>query len=110
MGLFGLAAFSSEQRTKEMGIRKVLGASGSNVAALLSKEFIKPIVLAILIASPMSWYFMEKWLQDFAYRISISLWMFVVAGSVAVIIAGATISYQAIKAAFANPVTSLRTE
>jgi putative ABC transport system permease protein len=110
MGLFGLAAFSCEQRTKEIGIRKVLGASVTNVTALLSKEFIKPILLAIIIASPLSWYAMETWLQDFAYRISISIWMFVIAGLLAVIIALVTISFQAIKAAIANPVKSLRTE
>jgi putative ABC transport system permease protein len=102
MGLFGLAAFSCEQRTKEIGIRKVLGASVTNVTALLSKEFIKPILLAIIIASPLSWYAMETWLQDFAYRISISIWMFVIAGLLAVIIALVTISFQAIKAAIAN--------
>jgi putative ABC transport system permease protein len=110
MGLFGLAAFASEQRTKEIGIRKVLGASVANVTLLLSKDFIKPIVVAILIASPVSWYVMHRWLQDFAYRTHIALWMFVAAGLLAVLIAVVTVSFQAVKAAIANPVKSLRTE
>jgi putative ABC transport system permease protein len=110
MGLFGLAAFAAEQRTKEIGIRKVLGASVSSVALLLSKDFIKPIGIAILIASPIAWYVMQQWLQDFAYRIHIALWMFVVAGLLAVLVALVTVSFQAIKAAIANPVKSLRTE
>ena len=80
LGLFGLAAFSAEQRTKEIGIRKVLGASVTDVTALLSKDFIKLVIIAIVIASPLAWYFMNKWLQDFAYRITISWWMFVAAG------------------------------
>jgi putative ABC transport system permease protein len=110
MGLFGLAAFAAEQRTKEIGVRKVLGASVSNVALLLTKDFIKPIGIAILIASPIAWYVMHRWLQDFAYRIHIALWMFVVASLLAVLIAAVTVSFQAIKAAIANPVKSLRTE
>jgi putative ABC transport system permease protein len=110
MGLFGLAAFAAEQRTKEIGIRKVLGASISSLAFLLSKDFIKPIGIAILIASPIAWYVMQQWLQDFAYRIHIALWMFVVAGLLAVLVALVTVSFQAIKAAIANPVKSLRTE
>ena len=110
LGLFGLAAFSAEQRTKEIGIRKVLGASVTDVTALLSKEFIKLIIVAIIIASPLAWYCMNKWLQNFAYRITISWWMFVAAGSLAIIVALMTVSFQAIKAAVANPVKSLRTE
>ncbi len=110
LGLFGLAAFSAEQRNKEIGIRKVLGASVADVTALLSKDFIKLIIVAIVIASPLAWYCMDKWLQNFAYRITISWWMFVAAGSLAVVVALFTVSFQAIKAAVANPVKSLRTE
>ncbi len=110
LGLFGLAAFSAEQRTKEIGIRKVLGASVSGVTALLSRDFIKLILLAILIASPLAWYAMNKWLEGFAYRIQLNWWMFFAAGFLAIFIALITISFQAIKAALANPVKSLRTE
>jgi putative ABC transport system permease protein len=110
LGLFGLSAFSAEQRTREIGIRKVLGASVSNVASLLSKDFIKLVLIALVIASPLSWFGMNKWLQGFAYRITISWWMFAIAGAVAILIALFTVSLQAIKAAMANPVTSLRSE
>ena len=110
LGLFGLSAFSAEQRTREIGIRKVLGASVTNVAALLSKDFIKLVLIAIVIASPLAWYAMNKWLEGFAYKITISWWMFLIAGLVAVLIALVTVSFQAIKAAVANPVKSLRTE
>lgn len=110
LGLFGLAAFSAEQRTKEIGIRKVLGASVANVTTLLSKDFIRLVLVAIVIASPVAWYGMNKWLQGFAYRIEISWWMFLAAGLLAVFIALITVSFQAIKAAIANPVKSLRTE
>ncbi|HKZ67366.1 MAG TPA: FtsX-like permease family protein, partial [Chitinophagaceae bacterium] len=110
LGLFGLAAFSAEQRTKEIGIRKVLGASVANVTALLSKDFVRLVLVAIVIASPVAWYGMNKWLQGFAYRIEISWWMFAVAGLLAVMVALITVSFQAIKAAIANPVKSLRTE
>ncbi len=110
MGLFGLAMFTAELRTKEIGIRKVLGASITNIAAMLSKDFIMLVAIAVLIASPISWYFMHQWLQDFAYRINISWWVFVLAGLSAVLIALITVSLQAIKAAIANPVKSLRTE
>ncbi|MEO5562624.1 MAG: ABC transporter permease [Chitinophagaceae bacterium] len=110
MGLFGLAAFSAEQRRKEIGIRKVLGASVTSAAVLLSKDFVRLIIVAIIIASPIAWYAMNQWLQDFAYRIHISWWMFVVAGCLAVLIALATVSFQAIRAAVMNPVKSLRTE
>jgi len=110
LGLFGLAAFSAEQRTKEVGIRKVLGASVADVTALLSKDFIRLVIIAILIASPLAGWVMNNWLKEFAYRISISWWMFVLAGSVAIAIAVITVSFQAIKAAIANPVKSLRTE
>lgn len=110
LGLFGLATFTAEQRTKEIGIRKVLGASVAGVVALLSKDFLKLVFIAFIIASPIAWFIMNKWLQDFAYRINITSWVFVIAGLVAIAIALFTISFQAIKAAIANPVTSLRTE
>jgi putative ABC transport system permease protein len=110
MGLFGLAAFTIEQRTKEIGIRKVLGASISSINGLLSKDFLKLVLLSILIASPIAWYVMHNWLQGFAYRINIQWWMFAGAGLLAVIVAVITISYHAIKAAIVNPVNSLRSE
>jgi putative ABC transport system permease protein len=110
MGLFGLAAFTIEQRTKEIGIRKVLGASISSINGLLSKDFLKLVLLSILIASPIAWYVMHNWLQGFAYRINIQWWMFVGAGLLAIIVAVITISYHALKAAIVNPVNSLRSE
>ncbi|HET9824952.1 MAG TPA: ABC transporter permease [Chitinophagaceae bacterium] len=110
LGLFGLVTFAAEQRTKEIGIRKVLGASVSQVTQMLSKEFIKLVLIASLIAFPVSWWTMNKWLQSFAYRIDISWWPFVIAGAAALLIALLTVSVQAIKAAIANPVKSLRTE
>jgi len=110
LGLFGLAAFTAEQRTKEIGIRKVLGASISTIISLLSKDFLKLVVISILIASPIAYWGMHNWIQNFAYRIDISWWMFVAAGCVAIVIALVTVSFQAIKAAIANPIKSLRTE
>ncbi len=110
LGLFGLATFTAEQRTKEIGVRKVLGASVSQIVTLLSKEFLKLVLIACGFAFPIGYWLMNKWLQDFAYRIEISAWIFVLAGILALFIALLTISYQAIKAALANPVTSLRTE
>jgi putative ABC transport system permease protein len=110
LGLFGLATFSAEQRTKEIGIRKVLGASIPDIVTLLSKDFIKLVAVAIIIASPIAWYVMNKWLGDFAYRVPIGWWMFLAAASMALVIAFATISFQAIRAANANPVKNLRTE
>jgi len=110
LGLFGLAAFSAEQRNKEIGIRKVLGASVTGIVGLLSKDFLKLVIVAILIATPIAWYGMNKWLQAFAYKINISWWMFALAGLIAVLIALITVSSQAIKAAVANPVKSLKTE
>ena len=110
LGLYGLASFMAVQRIKEVGIRKVLGASVSNVVYLFSKEFIILIAIAFAIASPIAWYFMHDWLQDYPYRINISLWIFMAGGIVAIIIALITVSFQAIKAAIANPVKSLRTE
>jgi putative ABC transport system permease protein len=110
MGLFGLAMFTAERRTKEIGIRKVLGASVLNITTMLTKDFIVQVLIAILIASPVAWYFMNQWLQDFAYRVNISWWIFAFAGIIALLIAMITVSFQAIKAAIANPVKSLRTE
>jgi len=110
LGLFGLATFSAEQRTKEIGVRKVLGASVGNVIGLLSKEFLKLVFIGILIASPITWFVMNKWLQDFAYRTNISWLVFAITALIAISIALLTISFQAIKAALANPVKSLRTE
>jgi putative ABC transport system permease protein len=110
LGLLGLASYSTIQRTKEIGVRKVLGASVPDIVNLLSKEFLKLVLVAFIIASPVAWLFMNKWLRDFAYRTSLAWWMFVFAGIAAIIIAFVTISFQAIKAAVANPVKSLRTE
>ncbi|HWB27243.1 MAG TPA: ABC transporter permease [Chitinophagaceae bacterium] len=110
LGLLGLSLFATMQRTKEIGVRKVLGASVSNIVLLLSKDFVKLVMVAFIIASPVAYYIMHQWLQDFAYRINVEWWVFAVAGLLAIIIALATISYQAIKAAVANPVKSLRTE
>jgi putative ABC transport system permease protein len=110
LGLFGLVSFSSEQRTKEIGIRKVLGASVLNVLFMLTKDFTKWILIANIIACPIAWYAMNKWLQDFAYRIDINLWIFILSGAIALVIALTTVSYQAIKAATANPIKSLRYE
>jgi len=110
LGLFGLAAFTAEQRTKEIGVRKVLGASVAGIVGLLSKDFIKLVLLANLLAWPVAWFAMNKWLQDFAYRIEIGWWIFALAGGLALFIALLTVSTQAIKAALANPVEALRYE
>jgi putative ABC transport system permease protein len=110
LGLFGLSAFAISQRIKEIGIRKVLGANAGNIVGLLSKDFLKLVAMAAVIAFPIAWYAMHKWLEDFAYRISIPWWVFVLAGVLAAIIAFITISFQAIKAAMTNPVENLRTE
>ena len=110
LGLFGLAAFSAEQRIKEIGVRKVLGASVGSIVSLLSKEFLKLVGIAILIASPVAWFAMNKWLQDFAYRTNIGWQVFVVTTAIALAIAVSTVSFQAIRAAIANPVKSLRSE
>ncbi len=110
IGLWGLIAFVIVRKTKEIGIRKVLGASIYNIVGLLSKDFLKLIILALIIASPIAWYFMHQWLQDFAYRVNISWWIFGAAGLFAVVIAIITISFQALKAALSNPVKNLRTE
>ena len=108
LGLFGLALFSIEQRTKEIGIRKVLGASIASITTLLSMDFLRLVVVAIIIASPVSYYFMNKWLQDFAYRIDIEWWIFAISALLAVLIAFLTVGYQSVKAALANPVKTLR--
>ncbi len=110
LGLFGLASFAITQRIKEIGIRKVLGASTTGIVALLSGDFMKLVALAALIAFPVAAYAMHKWLQDFAYRIDIPWWIFVLAGVLAAIVALFTISLQAIRAALANPVNNLRSE
>lgn len=110
LGLFGLVTYTAEQRTKEIGIRKVLGASTTQVTQMLSKEFLKLVLIASVIAFPVAWWAMNKWLQSFAYRISISWWVFAIAGLSIVLIALLTVSFRAIKAATANPVNSLRTE
>ena len=110
MGILGLSIYSIQQRTKEIGIRKVLGANTAGIVAELSKDFLKPVFIASIIAVPIAWYAMNKWLQDFAYRIEISWWIFLAAGALSILIALITISFQAIKAAIANPVKSLRTE
>ena len=110
LGLYGLASFMAVQRIKEVGVRKVLGASTGNIVYLFSKEFIILIAIGFAIATPIAWYYMHQWLQDYAYRINISWWLFAAGGLAAIIIALATISFQAIKAAIANPVKSLRTE
>ena len=110
LGLFGLVTYAAEQRTKEIGVRKVLGASVSGIVTMLSKDFAKLVLIASIIAFPVAWWAMHTWLQSFAYRVNISWWIFVVAGLAAVLIALTTVSLQAIKAAVANPVKSLRTE
>jgi ABC-type antimicrobial peptide transport system permease subunit len=110
LGLFGLAAFTAEQRTKEIGIRKVLGASVSGITALLSKDFLVLVVISCLIAFPIAGWLMYHWLQGYEYRIGIGWWIFLLAGILAVAVAMATISFQAVKAAMANPIKSLRTE
>ena len=111
LGLLGLAAYAAEQRTKEIGIRKVLGASVPGIVGMLSMDFIKLVVISILIASPLAWWFMNKWfLQDFAYRENIQWWIIAIAGAISILIAFVTISFQSIKAALTNPVKSLRSE
>jgi len=110
LGLFGLATFSAEQRIKEIGVRKVLGASVTNIVTLMSKDFMKLVGISILIASPVAWFVMNKWLQGFAYRIYIGWMVFALTALIAILIAVITISFQAIKAAVANPVENLRTE
>ncbi|GAB4032498.1 hypothetical protein GCM10028774_13190 [Spirosoma jeollabukense] len=110
LGLFGLVAFTTERRTKEIGIRKVLGASILGIVTLLAQDFLKLVLIASVIASPIAWYAMDKWLQDFAYKIDMEWWVFALAGFLAAGIALLTVSFQSVKAALMNPVKSLRTE
>jgi putative ABC transport system permease protein len=110
LGLFGLSQLATYQRTKEIGIRKVLGASVVQITSMLSKEFVGLVILAFLIATPVGWWATHEWLQNFAYRVQIGWWVFALAGAIAIIIALTTVSLHAIKAAIANPVKSLRTE
>ena len=110
LGLFGLAAYTAEQRQKEIGIRKVLGSSVSNIVRLLSKDFMGLVAVALLIAIPFAWWFMNSWLERFAYKVAIKPWVFAAAGVVAISMAIVTVSFHAVKAAIANPVKSLRTE
>jgi putative ABC transport system permease protein len=110
LGLFGLAAFTAEQRTKEMSVRKVLGADVANIVLLLSKDFVKLVLIALVIASPVAWYAMHKWLEDFTYRVPIRPGTFLLAGVCAIVIALLTVSYHAIKTAYTNPVKTLRSE
>jgi ABC-type antimicrobial peptide transport system permease subunit len=110
LGLFGLAAYTAERRIKEIGIRKVLGATVASLAGLLSVEFLKLILLSLLLAFPLSWLAMDKWLQNYAYRVDIHWWVFIMAGIAAILIAILTVSFQAIRAAVSNPVKNLRSE
>jgi putative ABC transport system permease protein len=110
LGLLGLVAFTAEKRTKEIGIRKVMGASILNVIYLLNKEFTKLVIVSFIISIPLAWYVMERWLSNFNYQTDISIWPFIIAGTGAVLIAWITVSYQSIKASITNPVNSLRTE
>jgi len=110
LGLFGLAAYAAEQRIKEIGIRKVLGASISTIVGMLSKDFIKLVLISIVIATPLAWWAMHGWLQGFAYRQNVQWWVLALAGGGAIIIAFVTISFQSIKAALTNPVKSLKSE
>jgi putative ABC transport system permease protein len=110
LGLFGLATYTAQQRIKEIGVRKVLGATIPDVVSMLSKDFMLLVLIASALAIPLSWWAMNKWLQDFAYRINMGWWIFLAAGVIALVIALVTVSSQAIKAALANPVKSLRTE
>ncbi|MVM33053.1 FtsX-like permease family protein [Spirosoma sp. HMF4905] len=110
LGLFGLAAFAAEQRTKEIGVRKVLGASVFSIVTMLSKDFVKLVLISIVIASPLAWYAMSQWLQGFAYKADITWWIFALSGLLAIVIALLTVSFQSVKAALMNPVNSLRSE
>jgi ABC-type antimicrobial peptide transport system permease subunit len=110
LGLFGLAAYTAERRTKEIGVRKVLGASASGLAGLLSKDFLKLVGFSCLVAFPVAWFVMNDWLKQYAYRISIHWQIFFIAGVAAMLIAAATVSFQAVKAALMNPIKSLKAE
>lgn len=110
LGLFGMASFMAEQRIKEIGVRKVLGASVFNLWGMLSKDFVLLVLIALLFASPVAWYSMHKWLQNYDYHADIAWWIFILTGAGAMIITLLTVSYQSVKAALANPVKSLKTE
>jgi len=110
LGIFGLASFTAEQRVKEVGIRKVLGAKVSGIVLLLSKEYAKYVLLANLFAIPVAYYAIDRWLQNFAYRVTLDWWMFLISGGIAIVIALSTVSIQVVKAATANPVQSLKYE
>ena len=110
LGLFGLSAYTAERRVREIGIRKVLGASIPNLAGLLSREFLQLVVLSALVAFPLAWMMMSRWLAQYAYRVSMEWWIFALAGIAAVLIAVVTVSWQSIRAALMNPVKSLRSE
>ena len=110
LGLFGLVTFSAERRVKEIGVRKVLGASVSNIVMMLSKDFVRLVVFSIIIAIPIAYLFMREWLFQFAYRIDLSIWIFVSAAVISLLVAWITVGFQAFRAAISNPVNSLRTE
>ncbi|HSZ35368.1 MAG TPA: FtsX-like permease family protein, partial [Puia sp.] len=110
LGLFGLAAFATQRRSREIGVRKVLGAGETGIVVLLAKEFLKLVVISLLIAFPVSWYVTNQWLQAYAYKTNISVWVFLSAGVLTMLIAFLTVSYQTIRAALTNPVISLRSE
>jgi putative ABC transport system permease protein len=110
LGLFGISAFIIVQRTREIGIRKVLGASVTSIVRMVFKEFAALVGLATLIATPIAWYLMHRWLDNFAYRININIWVFLLAGFSAIVIALVTVGYHTVKAALANPINSLKTE
>jgi ABC-type antimicrobial peptide transport system permease subunit len=110
LGLFGLAAYMAEGRIKEIGVRKVLGASVTSIVSLLSKDFVGLVIISFLLASPIAWWLMHNWLKDYPYRVTIEWWIFVFAAGISILIALLTVSYHAIRAATANPVKSLRTE
>lgn len=110
LGLLGLATYTAEQRTKEIGIRKVLGANIGSIVGLLSKDFIKLVLIAILVATPVAWFAMNKWLEGFAYQVPVHWWVFLISGALAVVVALVTISFQSVKAAMMNPVKSLKSE
>ena len=110
LGLFGLVMFTVERRTKEIGIRKVLGASVFDIASMITKDYSKLVIIAFLVSTPISWWVMRQWLNEFAYQVDLQWWMFVLAGSLAILIAFLTVSFQSIKAALTNPVDSLRSE
>lgn len=110
LGLFGLATYTAQAKVKEIGVRKVLGASVSSITVMLAKDFLLLVVMAIIVATPIAWYAMHTWLQNYAYRITIGWWVFALSGILAILIALFTVSFQSIRAALANPVSSLRSE